>query len=101
MMREKTIEKVIKELIAKELTISPNSITPETNLLNDLNADSMNIVNILTSIESKFKIIFPNTSAIKYEAYTVGYLIQGTISVLKSKEGERKRTRSPKSTPLA
>ena len=100
-MREKTIEKVIKGFIAKELTISPDSITHETNLLNDLNADSMNIANILTAIESKFKIIFPNAAAVRYEGYTVGYLVQSTIDALKSKEGERKRTRYTKSAPEA
>ena len=56
MMREKTIEKTIKEIIAKEMTIDTDSITREINLVNDLNADSMSIVNIVTAIESKFKI---------------------------------------------
>ena len=46
MMREKTIEKIIKEFIAKEMTVSPESLSLETNLVNDLNADSMCIVNI-------------------------------------------------------
>lgn len=46
MMREKTIEKIIREFIAKELTISPDKIELEANLVNDLHADSMDIVNV-------------------------------------------------------
>ena len=91
MMREKTIEKIIKEFIAKEMTVSPENLALETNLVNDLNADSMCIVNIVTSIESKFKITFPDESEIKYEGYTVEFLVKGTINALKTKEEESKQ----------
>jgi hypothetical protein len=33
MMREKTIEKIIKEFIAKEMTLDPTTLTRETNLI--------------------------------------------------------------------
>ena len=41
MLSEKNIEKTIKGFIAKELAIDPEVITRETNLVNELNADSM------------------------------------------------------------
>ena len=85
MMREKTIEKIIKEFIAKEMTLDPTTLTRETNLINDLNADSMSIVNIVTAIESKFKITFPDDSKIKYDGYTVQFLIDGAIDGLREK----------------
>ena len=61
-MREKTVEKIIKDFIAKELMMDAGDIKRETNLVNDLNADSMDIVNIVTAVESKFKIAFPESS---------------------------------------
>lgn len=85
MMREKTIEKTIKGIIAKEMTIDADSITRDMNLVNELNADSMSIVNIVTAIESKFKIMFPDESKISYDGYTLQFLIDGVINALKEK----------------
>lgn len=85
MMREKTVEKIIRGFIAKEMTIDAGSITRETNLVNDLNADSMDIVNVVTAIESKFKIAFPDDSKIKYDGYTLQFLIDGVMNALKEK----------------
>ena len=98
MMREKTIEKTIKGIIAKEMTIDADSITRDTNLVNDLNADSMSIVNIVTAIESKFKIVFPDDSKITYDGYTLQFLIDGVSSALKEKraKGVLPRTRKAK-----
>lgn len=92
MMREKTIERIIKEFIAKEMTIDPATITRETNLVNDLNADSMDIVNIVTAIESRFKITFPDESKIKYEGYTLQFLINGVNNAL-AENAPRVRTK--------
>ena len=36
-MREKTVEKIIKDFIAKELMMDAGDIKRETNLVNDLN----------------------------------------------------------------
>lgn len=98
MMREKTIEKTTKGIIAKEMTIDAESITRNTNLVNDLNADSMSIVNIVTAIESKFKITFPDDSKISYDAYTLQFLIDGVTNALKEKSarGVSPRTRKEK-----
>ena len=85
MMREKTIEKNIRELIAKELSMDPMAITSEANLIDDLNADSMDIVNVVTAIEAKYGITFPDESKIKYGGYTLQFLIDGVISALQEK----------------
>ena len=85
MIREKNIEKSIREFIAKEMSMEPMDITRETNLVDDLNADSMAIVNVVTSIEAKYKITFPDESKIKYNGYTLQFLIDGVISALQEK----------------
>ena len=89
MMREKNIEKVIKEFIAKEMAIDSASITRETNLVNDLNADSMSVVNVVTAIESKFKITFPDESEVKYDGYTLQFLIDGVMYALQRNDNKR------------
>ena len=82
MMSEKNIEKKIREIIAKEMSIDAMEIARDTNLVNDLNADSMSVVNVIISIESKFKITFPDESKIKYSGYTLQFLIDGVMLAL-------------------
>ena len=82
MMREKQIENIIKDFIAKEMAVDAASITRDTNIVDDLNADSLAVVNIVTAVESKFKITFPDESKIKYSGYTLQFLIDGVISAL-------------------
>lgn len=85
MMREKTIEKIIKGYISNSLMADLDDITRETNLVNDLNADSMDVVNVVTAIESKFKITFPNAPTLRYEGCTVQALVDGVVKALKEK----------------
>jgi acyl carrier protein len=85
MIREKNIEKTIKGFIAKEMSVDSADITLETNLVDDLNADSMAVVNVVTAIEAKYKITFPDESKIKYDGYTLQFLIDGVVSALQEK----------------
>ena len=96
MMREKTIEKIIRDFIAKELTMSPEKIGLEDNLVNDLHADSMDIVNVVTAIESRFKIKFPDDTQIPYEGYTLKFLVEGVQKALREKSPVRKAARAAK-----
>ena len=96
MMREKTIEKIIRDFIDKELTLSPEKIGLEDNLVNDLHADSMDIVNVVTAIESRFKIKFPDDTQIPYEGYTLKFLVEGVQKALREKSPVRKAARAAK-----
>ena len=96
MMCEKTIEKIIRDFIAKELTLSPEKIGLEDNLVNDLHADSMDIVNVVTAIESRFKIKFPDDTQIPYEGYTLKFLVEGVQKALREKSPVRKAARAAK-----
>jgi len=101
MMRAKTIEKIIRDFIAKELTISPDKIGLEDNLVNDLHADSMDIVNVVTAIESRFKIKFPDDTQIPYEGYTLQFLVDGVQKALREKSPVRKAARAAKTAEKA
>ena len=52
-----TLQKV-KSLIAEQLGMSPDEITETSDLINELNADSLDIVQMLISLENEFNVEF-------------------------------------------
>ncbi|MBU1145698.1 MAG: acyl carrier protein [Firmicutes bacterium] len=56
------LEKLI-DLIANELSVSKANITPETNILDDLGADSLDAVELIMSIEDSFEVSIPEEIA--------------------------------------
>jgi len=50
----------IKEVIVEQLGISADKITPETSLLTDIGADSLDIFQIITTLEEDFDMEFPS-----------------------------------------
>ena len=51
------LEKV-KSIIAEQLGMSEDKITPETSLLGDLGADSLDLFQIVSNLEEEFNIEF-------------------------------------------
>ena len=47
------LEKIM-DLLAKQLRIDVNTIGPDTNIIEDLSADSLDIVEMLMEIEQRF-----------------------------------------------
>lgn len=54
-----TIERV-KKLIADQLCISVDEIKDDANIIEDLGADSLDIVELLMSFEDEFKVSIPD-----------------------------------------
>ncbi len=54
-----TIEKV-KQLIAEQLCISTDDIKDDANIIEDLGADSLDVVELLMSFEDEFKVSIPD-----------------------------------------
>lgn len=54
-----TVEKEVRELIADIIEMDPQSIDPNAHLVEDLGMDSMMALEILASMEKKFKIRIP------------------------------------------
>jgi acyl carrier protein len=52
--------KEITEIIAEQLVIDADTITPESNIIDDLKADSLAIVEMLMAIEEKFGVNVPD-----------------------------------------
>ncbi len=64
-MRERIIE-----VLSKQLRIDPSEITDDSNIMDDLNADSLELVEILMTLESEMGITISDEDALKLK--TVG-----------------------------
>lgn len=51
----------IRAILADQFSVEENEITTETNLINDLNADSIDVVELIMSIETEFDIEIPES----------------------------------------
>jgi acyl carrier protein len=63
-------EERVKEIIAKELEVDPKQITPEAKFIEDLGADSLDIVELVMALEEEFGLDIPDEDADKLK--TVG-----------------------------
>ena len=54
------INEKLKEMIAAQLRIDPSEITDETDVVDDLGADSLDVVEILMTIEEEFGVTIPD-----------------------------------------
>ena len=50
----------VKSMLAKQLDVDPSVITPETRIMEDLGADSLDIVEMFMIIEQEFNITVPD-----------------------------------------
>lgn len=50
----------IIEIIAKQLKVDAADITPDTDIIDDLGADSLDVVELLMTIEDKYGITVPD-----------------------------------------
>ena len=64
----------VKSIIIDQLKVSDDDITLETDLINDLDADSLNAVEIIMAIEDEYEITIPDEEAEKMR--TVGDIVK-------------------------
>ncbi|HJA58109.1 MAG TPA: acyl carrier protein [Firmicutes bacterium] len=55
----------IKELLAKQLRIDINTIEDDANIIEDLGADSLDVVEMLMAIEDNLGVIISDDDAVK------------------------------------
>lgn len=51
------------EIISKQLKVDVNEITPDTDILDDLRADSLDVVDLLMTVEEKYGVVVPDDEA--------------------------------------
>ena len=64
MSSEEVFEKV-KEIIVNQLGVTDATVTPEASFIDDLGADSLDIVELVMAIEEEFDIEIPDADAEK------------------------------------
>lgn len=67
------LEKV-KKILSDHFDVEEDSITPDTTIQGDLGADSLDVVDLLMSIEDEFELEIPDEETDKIK--TVGELVQ-------------------------
>ena len=66
-------EKII-EALAPQVELDPETITLETNLIDDLGADSLDVVELIMSLEDEFGVTISDEDAA--QLYTVGRIVE-------------------------
>ena len=69
-----TVSERVTDIVATQLGVSKEQITPETNFVNDLGADSLDQVELVMELEEEFDINIPDDAAEKIQ--TVGQAIE-------------------------
>lgn len=59
------VQKRVIELIAEQLERDPSEITPEMSFADDLGADSLDLVELIMTVEEEFNIEIPDDEAEK------------------------------------
>ncbi len=78
------VERRIKEIIAEQLMIKPEEISQKACIVDDLGADSLDVVEIVMTLEEKFGIEIPDEEAEKIT--TVGEAIKYIKKRIKNRE---------------
>jgi len=80
------IEAKVKKIVAEQMGVSESEITRETSFVNDLNADSLDTVELVMEFEDEFEMSIPDEEAEKIQ--TVGMAIDFIINHLSSAESK-------------
>jgi acyl carrier protein len=75
------VEKKVMEIIAKQLGVNPSEVTPEASFVEDLGADSLDIVELVMVFEEAFNIEIPDEDAEKIVK------VKDAIEYIKKKTG--------------
>ncbi len=77
------IEAKVISIVAEQLGVDPTEISRETSFVNDLNADSLDTVELVMEFEDEFDMSIPDEEAEKIQ--TVGAAIDYIAKVAQSK----------------
>jgi acyl carrier protein len=72
-MDEKEIEEKVVSIVAEQMGVDKGEINRDTNFVNDLNADSLDTVELVMEFEDEFETSIPDEDAEKIQ--TVGQAI--------------------------
>ena len=73
-MDEKQVEEKVIAIVAEQMGVDKGEISRDTNFVNDLNADSLDTVELVMEFEDEFETSIPDEQAEKIQ--TVGQAIE-------------------------
>jgi acyl carrier protein len=73
-MAEKSIEEKVRDIIVEQLSVNPEQVTPDAKFIEDLGADSLDVVELVMAFEEQFSVEVPDEDAEKLQ--TVGDVIK-------------------------
>lgn len=62
-MNEAEIFDKVKKIVTEQLSVEAENVTPQANFANDLNADSLDTVELVMALEEEFDIEIPDEAA--------------------------------------
>jgi acyl carrier protein len=57
----------IKEVVVEQLSVNPDEVKPDSKFVEDLGADSLDVVELVMALEEKFDIEIPDDEAEKIQ----------------------------------
>ena len=57
------IFETVRDYLANQFDLDPETITMETNLIDDIGADSLDVIELMTSLEDEYGISIPDEAA--------------------------------------
>ncbi len=63
----------VQQALAQQFELDPETITMDTNLIDDIGADSLDVVELIMSLEDEFGITISDDAAA--QLYTVGRIV--------------------------
>ena len=82
----KAIEEKVIDIISEQMGVDKADITRETSFVNDLNADSLDTVELVMEFEDEFDMSIPDEDAEKIQ--TVGAAIDYVAKIVREKKSE-------------
>lgn len=80
------IENKVIEIISEQMGVDKAEITRETSFINDLNADSLDTVELVMEFEDEFDMSIPDEEAEKIQ--TVGVAVDYIVNIAQTKKKE-------------
>ncbi len=74
-----TVEEKVKSIIVEQLGVEGESVTPEASFIDDLGADSLDIVELVMTMEEEFDLEIPDEDAEKIKT------VNDVINYIKAK----------------
>jgi len=78
------IEEKIIEIISEQMGVDKSEINRDTSFINDLNADSLDTVELVMEFEDEFDVSIPDEEAEKIQ--TIGAAVDYIAEVVRSKK---------------